>query len=190
MHSLSCCKRDSMIVGLAGKARSGKDTVGSHLINDHGFHHTYFAKSLKEACRSIFHLTHAELWGEDKGRRNDFWDATPRHLLQQVGTEVMRTHFDPEIWVKSVECEIRQWPTHNWVITDVRFPNEAEAVKRWGGRVYRIVRPGAEDEIEPEAAAHSSETALDDYESWDGIILNDWDIPALLQRVRQVIGLT
>lgn len=68
-------------------------------------------------------------------------------------------------------------PPCNWIITDVRFPNEAEAIKDRGGFIIRIDRPG----VEP-VNAHPSETALDNWD-FDYRIANASDLVALKQTV-------
>jgi hypothetical protein len=71
-------------------------------------------------------------------------DITPRWVLQYWGTEVCRDGFHPDIWVASVENKIRQ-TSDNIVITDCRFANEINVIKKVGGitlRVERGDRPG------------------------------------------------
>jgi hypothetical protein len=65
----------------------------------------------------------------------------------------------------------------NWIITDTRFPNEAEAIKKAGGIVIRINRPGVQP-INP----HPSETSLDDWE-FDAVINNDGDVSDIVHKV-------
>lgn len=65
--------------------------------------------------------------------------------------------------------EMIKTPTYsNWIITDVRFPNEVQAIKDRGGLVFRVNRV----DVELSKDQHESETALDSYTDWDGIILN------------------
>jgi hypothetical protein len=70
----------------------------------------------------------------------------------------------------------------NWIITDVRFPNEAQAIKDRGGIIIRIERPGGESHC---GGAHASETALDDYD-FDIVINNDGTIDELIDKVKQL----
>lgn len=67
----------------------------------------------------------------------------------------------------------------NWIITDVRFPNEAKAITDRGGILIKVVRP----ETDHLAGNHKSETALDDYVDWDVVIHNDSDIDNLIEKV-------
>jgi hypothetical protein len=73
------------------------------------------------------------------------WDAAKqlpevRRLLQYMGTESVRDIVDEEAWVMALERQLREEAPARAIITDVRFPNEAAAVKRWGGKMLRVVR--------------------------------------------------
>ena len=70
----------------------------------------------------------------------------------------------------------------NWIITDVRFPNEAKAVKDRGGILIRINRPGFEN-----TGDHLSEIALDDYKNFDTIIINDGTIEDLSKKIKEFL---
>jgi hypothetical protein len=169
------------IIGLAGKARSGKDTVAQILGDLYGYHTTAFAESLKRACGEIFHFNAAQLYGDLKEEVDPFWQMTPRHVMQHVGTELFR-HWRSEIWVQSCARRIAMEPTVNWVIVDVRFPNEADAVRRWGGKVVWIERPGRPT-LNDAVACHASETALDRYDGFDAALINDRTIDDLIAEV-------
>jgi hypothetical protein len=166
-----------MIIGLGYKARSGKDTIAEYLVRVYGFRRVAFADSLKEACRQIFSFTDEQLYGDKKEVVDSYWEVTPRYVLQKVGTECMREGYDKDIWIKSVEKKIRD-SKDNWVITDMRFPNEAEAVKRWGGFLVRVDRPnsGATGGI----VSHPSEIAMDSFKDWDYALNNDSNVHAVL----------
>ena len=111
---------------------------------------------------------------------------TPRLLLQILGTEAGREIIHPNIWVNALFADYKfievlpntdtglanynpKYNFPNWIITDVRFPNEADAIKERGGILIRLTRttPVAE-----EVAKHESETALDNYDKFDYIIDN------------------
>ena len=64
---------------------------------------------------------------------------TPRKLLQLLGTEFGRNMIHPNMWVN---CLLQDYNPKKdyWIITDTRFPNEAEAVSRIGGSNVRIIR--------------------------------------------------
>lgn len=80
-----------------------------------------------------------------------------REFLQLLGTNALRQCLHPNTWVNALFADYN--PTlDNWIITDVRFPNEAKAIKERGGMIIRIDRPGTKP-----INGHVSETFLDDW---------------------------
>ena len=134
---------------------------------------------------------------------------TPRFLMQYVGTDLLRNQLHPEIWVTSLMSEYKpQWKEEtkvywkerlseypNFIITDLRFPNELEAVKKRGGITIRVNRPcnicggsGYHKMSCPvsKSGEHLSETSLDKAE-FDYIIDNNSDIESLIKKVKQIL---
>lgn len=141
-----------MIIGITGLISSGKDTAADYLCRFHGFKRMSFAGALKDAVAVIFDWDRELLEGSTKASREwreqvDPWWAirlnipylTPRWVLQQWGTEVARKSFHNDIWVASIENRLRNI-NDNVVITDCRFLNELEAIKRIGGLTVRTHR--------------------------------------------------
>jgi hypothetical protein len=141
-----------MIVGLVGFIGAGKGTVADLLVERHGFFKESYANSLKDACSIIFgwdrqmlegNTPESRAWREQK---DEWWseklgkEFSPRLALQLMGTEAGRDVFHPDLWVHTVmrRCEIAPW--NNYVIADVRFPNEINAIVRSGGKVVRVRR--------------------------------------------------
>jgi hypothetical protein len=146
-----------MIIGVCGFIGSGKDTIADYLVNLHHFRRESFANTLKDAVAAVFSWDRMMLEGRTKQAREwreqvDPWWAqrlgiphlTPRWILQNWGTNVLRTGFHDDIWIASLENKLRS-STDDIVISDCRFPNEIAAIKKAGGRVVRVVR-GAEPE--------------------------------------------
>jgi hypothetical protein len=144
------------VVGFCGFISAGKDTAADYLCNYHGFRRDSFANSLKDAISCVFGWDRILLEGRTKEARewrespDKWWSArlgktiTPRWILQYWGTEVCRHGFHDDIWIASLENKMRK-TTDNIVISDVRFPNEIEAIHNVGGIVVRIKR-GSEPE--------------------------------------------
>lgn len=141
-----------MIIGICGLIGAGKDTIADYLVNIHEFRRESFASSLKDAVASVFGWDRIMLEGRTKQAREwreqlDLWWAerldiptlTPRWVLQNWGTEVCRRGFHDDIWIASLENKLRVSHDHV-VISDCRFPNEIEAIRRAGGQVIRVVR--------------------------------------------------
>ena len=120
---------------------------------------------------------------------------TPRKLLQLLGTEAGRQIIHPNIWVNALFADFENnksdWlsaTNSKWIITDVRFPNEAQAIKDRGGILIRINRPQYLDNgLVIRKDEHLSETALDDYDGFDYVIENDSDsVRDLIDKVKQL----
>ena len=112
-----------------------------------------------------------------------------RELLQKLGTEAMRDGLHQNVWVNALMCDYRRPKMSepnpsNWVITDVRFPNELAVVNDVNGLTIRVVRPQIETaNFKPQ---HPSETALDKAK-FDYTIINDAGIPELIEKVREIL---
>lgn len=112
-----------------------------------------------------------------------------REFLQRLGTDAIRDGLHTNAWVNALMADYRkidynddEQPEYpNWIITDTRFPNEAEAIKKAGGIVIRVDRPG----VKP-INDHPSETGLDDWK-FDYKIANVSDIKALSLSVRIIL---
>lgn len=108
--------------------------------------------------------------------------TTPRLILQLLGTECGREIIHPNIWINATMNAVARNHLPGAIITDVRFPNEAEAVKKKGGIVIRIERSS-----ENSSDNHPSEIALDDYENFDYKIYNDGTLEDLRKWVNETI---
>lgn len=116
-----------------------------------------------------------------------------RRLLQALGV-ACRNRIGPDVWVDAVMRqydELQSTPNPDMpgfsqivpvVITDVRFPNEAEAIIARGGQVWRIERPG-----HGPVNGHESETALDRWGHFYGWLYNDCDLDALRRMIDKVV---
>lgn len=170
-----------MLIGISGKKMVGKDTVGDHLVANHGFVKVAYADTLKDAVCAVFGWDQRHVNGELKEVVDPYWNMTPRHVLQYVGTELFRSWI-PDIWVRAAmrrimnARELGGW--QRVVITDVRFPNEANVILEQGGLVWKVHRPGL-----PADDLHASETALDDYRRWSHVIVNDGTVDDLYRAV-------
>ncbi len=123
---------------------------------------------------------------------NEYRVLTPRILLQLLGTECGREIIHPNIWVNALFAKYNSYSAigseyefeqSRWIITDVRFPNEAKAIKDRGGMLIKIERP----RLKLSEHEHSSETALDHYTEWDIVIQNDGTIVELFNKLSKII---
>lgn len=167
------------IIGVVGFLGSGKNTVGNFLIDQLGYNRDSFAGPLKDAVSVVFGWPRDLLEGETKESRewrdrpDEWWEQrldwtnhklnymhrrfTPRLALQLWGTDVLRTNFFDALWIASLEYRLKD--NDRVVVTDCRFPNEIETIRKMGGKVIRVKR-GPEPEWWDTAIAANSDTFL------------------------------
>lgn len=139
------------LVAINGTIGSGKDTF-SQVFIDNGFYRVSFAETLKDAVAAIFGWDREMLEGTtDEARKireqpDEYWssklgkDVTPRWVLQNLGTDVLRRHFHDNIWVFAAENKIRNLPHERVIITDCRFPNELKMIRENSGTIVEVQR--------------------------------------------------
>ncbi|GAA2843949.1 hypothetical protein Acy02nite_68560 [Actinoplanes cyaneus] len=173
------------IVGLVGRKRTGKDTVAIRLVQRQGFRRLAFADRLRDAALALNPIVVPREPAWATLRLGDIvgsvgWETAKdeypevRRTLQELGNGIRA--LDPDFWLRPVIAEARA----SWrpiVITDVRYPNEADAVERAGGVLVRITRPGGDKSDD-----HESETALEDRET-QMTIANDRLLEHLFEKV-------
>ena len=141
-----------MIIGLTGFIGSGKDTV-ANMLCELGATQESFASPVKDVCASVFGWDRDLVEGDTIESRDFretpdiFWtrklgidNFTPRLALQLIGTEIMRDHFNSDIWISSLEYRLRKSSNDIIVISDARFQNELNLIKSMGGKVLTVVR--------------------------------------------------
>lgn len=136
------------LVGLAGYARSGKDTVGGIL----GYEKVGFADPLRDLAlhlnpvievndtgRSVRYKDMVEMKGYEWTKES----TNARDFLIRLGAGV-RTHIHPDIWVDTAMARIKRHVFNgvDVAVTDVRYLNEAEAIREIGGEIWYIDRLG------------------------------------------------
>lgn len=175
------------IIGLSGYARAGKDTTAEVLGRLYGYKRIAFADNLKLFTRAVDPIifmqdkdaVRAEEWVRGVGDHEAKNHPEYRRLLQEVGTKA-RTFFGDDVWIKSALKDLE--PEINYVVTDVRFPNEADAIRALGGQVWRVIRPGT-----TAVNSHVSEHALDGHD-FDAKVINDGTLTELEGEVQYVLG--
>jgi hypothetical protein len=197
-----------MLIGLSGKIGSGKNTAANYFAKyckqkyPNVVHH-YFAFKLKQIVEILtgikmkqsfsdnyFSNGITDFTNEDKNIFIPEFNATIGQLLQIIGTNVFRDNFDREVWIKSLFVDYDTYEKNNslWIITDVRFTNEATAIKDFKGVLVRINRN--EDKSDNSSARdknHPSEIALDNYEKFDYIINNNGTLEELENKIKQIV---
>jgi hypothetical protein len=153
-----------MIIGLTGYAQSGKDTVAKILVENYGYTRIAFADKIRDFLYETNPMFDA-IAGEPMFVKNkvdrDGWEEAKksphiRRLLQTSGVAARKV-FGENFWVQQALREVHF--EGNYVITDVRFKNEADAIRKYdNSQIWRIKRLGVDA-----VNAHVSETQMDGY---------------------------
>lgn len=202
------------VIGLVGFIGSGKGTVASYLVQNHNFRNISFASHLKDAVAAVFgwprnllegDSAHSRQWREEIdewwAKRLDIPHLTPRWVLQNWGTDILRKNFHDDIWIASLEYKLLGESHSNFVLSDVRFPNEIKMLQKLSGKVWWIQRgtlpEWANIDYENFADLHRHMTKY--YPmihasewSWlgnkiDCVIKNDYDLNTLYEQIDQCL---
>ena len=174
------------IIGLTGRLGSGKDTVFERMsaIFPETYVRQSFADPLKESIAALFGVSLYELevfkrdpdsvvvLGDDAQEKGDLVSPTViftmREFMQRYGTEAHRDIFGTDFWVDTAMRKIQEYVPQPWqgkrddhaptfVFTDVRFDNEAEAIRARGGEIWEVRGP------DEDTGSHASEAGIDPY---------------------------
>ena len=148
--------KKAMVIGLTGRAGSGKSATAIYLAEEKGFIRVPFAAPLKRMLRSLG-LTDRETDGDLKEKPSDLlMGVTPRHAMQTIGTEWGRNLIHPDLWIELWRRDVARLIAggHSVVAEDCRFPNEASTIRRIGGKIIAI---RTDEAINPTIASHASE---------------------------------
>lgn len=149
-----------LLIGLTGRARSGKTTAAEYLGGTFMLEHYAFADPLRHGLMAIFNLDASDFEGERKEQPLAWLPHSPRQLMQSMGTEWARDTIHPDVWVMLAEQNLDYITAAlgaviGFVVSDIRFENEADLIRRRGGTVIHINRRNAEP-----VNAHVSETGV------------------------------
>lgn len=150
------------LVGVVGKARTGKDTLGAYLKGKRFLPHrdlyattAALADGVKAVASKAFDIPLNYFYEHElKDAPFDDEEFSPRQIAQYVGTESFRDVFGEWVWVKRLHTELQSGFNVNdaVVVTDVRFANEVQWICEQDGIVVYLEREDA-----PQVSAHSSE---------------------------------
>lgn len=150
-----------MIVGITGRARSGKDTAAGIIAKLCGVTELAFADPLKEAAMCMFGITRDMAYGINYNREQivEPWGISVREMLQKLGTECARHVFRDDFWMVRADIELERNEMYGggFIVTDIRFDNEADWVSSKGGRIIKMHRSQggiAEDHSSEHGVSH------------------------------------
>jgi hypothetical protein len=157
------------VFGVSGKARAGKDTLFA-VAQEDGFEKLSFAGELKRRARFDFDLTDEHTDGKLKEIVTDSLNGhSPREFLIDLGN--LYRKYCPTFWVDIVLKTIITNPDKKYMITDVRYPNEADALREVGGMILRLERhPDRDSMVDEKTKLSISETALDNYQNFNFVL--------------------
>ena len=194
-----------MLIGVSGKKQTGKDTTGRIIqaiqmwdvikptktieefcmeyldpeFNSNKlskFKCVSFADILKKMATILTGFPDVSMWESTKVKDlyNPTFGVTNREILQILG-QSLRDNLSPDVWVNALFSTYSS--NENWIITDVRMPNEVKAIKDRGGIIIRVNRNTEYND------SHISETALDNYKYFDFVIDNNESLEKLIKKV-------
>jgi len=173
------------IYGFSGKIASGKNYIAEKIflpkLPQKKTLIISFADHMKIQIMAQYNISYERLFHKK--------DDETRRLLQLTGTENGRNIYGEDYWIKIIYGWMQMHAERGierFIITDCRFPNEANFIQKNGGKIIRIESPNrTKDTIEREAMNdqekikqiynHASETALDNYDNFDFILKNDYE---------------
>lgn len=171
---------NQILVGIAGPARSGKNEVAKYLQKYHAFHEDSFAAPIRKCLMDILGLPFEKYEEVKQAPQAVFGGKTCREFMQKMGTEFGREMIYDNIWVDS--CIVRMSAFERAAISDVRFDNEANAIRERGGYIIHVDRPS----IRIEQSAHVSEKGIDP-SLIDFSILNDQSLDNLYAQIEKTM---
>ena len=167
-----------IIIGLSGKKKTGKNTVATLITNTtkKWVFEVSFGQFLKQEVALACGVT-----VEHINKNKDQF----RPILQWWGTDFRRAS-DNDYWLYRMDEMLVQLTKEDKaqvvIITDVRFKNEADYIRKLKGSLIRVSRDAGLNDN------HISETDLDKYEKWDGIILNTGSMEQLGVEIKDVMN--
>ena len=168
------------LIGIAGRARSGKDTVANFIVAAIGGYRYSFADPIRAMLAPLGVDMNDPYW---QARKEDVIPAlgvSPRRMMQTLGTEWGRNLINPDLWlVMAHQRLLRNGP--GMVISDVRFENEAAWIRKHGGRIIHVIRPEAKA-----VEAHASEDGIE-MQDTDARLFNSGTLEELQLSVRELL---
>lgn len=176
------------LIGIHGKARSGKDTLARVFVEDHGFVRMAFADPLKVAACVLFDWPPELVFTDEfKEEYSPLWNMKVREVFQKLGTEAMRGTFGDDFWIKRWALDyVKVKDKHSVVVSDVRNNNEADIIRSLGGLIIHISREGAG--LKGMEAYHSSERGITFDKVRDVKVENNGTLDDLVREAHGVIA--
>lgn len=172
-------KEYSKLLGLAGPARSGKDTAGQAISWVTGWKTYALASPIKETINDLFDWDGRHAYGELKEIIDPNWGFSPRQAYQLFGTEFGRS-LREDLWLRMAYNKYEK--LGSLIITDIRFENEADLIRDNGGHIIHIQRKDC-----MKVNAHASEIGIK-VKEYDSFLHNDGTVEDFQDSVKKLIS--
>lgn len=175
--------KNPKIIIIAGKARAGKDTTAGYLKEIYESHgkkvlNIQYSSYIKEYAKKISNWDGSE-------------ETKPRALLQQLGTDIIRTKIDELFFTKKIIDDLKVYSFFFDVITisDARFKIEIDEPRKVFNSIIalHIERPNFDNGLTMEQKKHRSEIDLDDYQNFNYEIINDGTLNDLKNKLEKLV---
>lgn len=146
------------IIGFTGLAGAGKSTAAFFVVGHYAdFRRLSFADPLRDMLAAIG-LGYNPMLMEKNTPHYLLCGKTPRYALQTLGTEWGRNLIGPDLWKNAAmsRAKIALANGERVVFDDVRFDNEAAAIREMGGIIIELLNPNVTTRM-----AHASEAGID-----------------------------
>ena len=168
------------LIGIAGRARSGKDTVANFIVAAIGGYRYSFADPIRAMLTPLGVDMSDPYWQARKEEPIPALGVSPRRMMQTLGTEWGRQLINPDLWLIMAHQRLLQ-NGPGMVISDVRFDNEAAWIRKHGGRIIHVIRPDTKA-----VEAHASEDGIE-MQDTDARLFNSGTLEELQLSVRELL---
>lgn len=158
------------LIGIAGPARAGKDTLASYLLDN--LSDDWSRSSFADPLKAMLSVIGVDISDDKKAVIDERYGRSPRYMMQTLGTEWARNTINKNMWVRAFA---RLNAGKCVIVPDVRFENEAELVREHGVLIHLVGRGGIEGN-------HVSENAIA-FKPGDIVIDNSRDLAWLHSQV-------
>lgn len=169
--------RKPKIYIISGKASSGKSATGNII------------KSKFENTILLAYADYLKMYAKNISGWDGSEESKPRELLQQLGVELIKNQINENMLINRIieDIKVYSYFYDYIVITDARFPNEIESIKKEFNNVTSIRINRESYNLEKQYQNHSTETGMNEYNNYDYVIDNNSDLKALELKVLEVV---
>lgn len=174
-------KKEPKIYILTGKAGSGKNVAAS-IIKEYYEQNNVKAIELAYASYLKEYIKKITNWDGNE-------QTKPRELLQQLGVELIKNNIKKNLLIERITDDIKVYSYFFDVIiiTDARFEEEIEEIKKISDKVTVINIEGKENNLTEQQKKHITETALNDYNKYDYKIENKESKEILKRKIYEIL---